>query len=47
MLDPPDLKLNSVTSMLSVDFQKFGRDMANLGHDLDVNITRNKEGVLF
>ena len=47
MLDPPDLKLTSVIPMLSVDFQKFGRDMANLGHDLDVNITRNKEGLLF
>jgi proliferating cell nuclear antigen len=47
MLDPPELKLSSVTPMLSVDFQKFGRDMANLGHDLDVNITRNKQGLLF
>ena len=47
MLDPPDLKMTSVTPMLSVDFQKFGRDMANLGHELNVNITRSKKGLLF
>ena len=47
LMDPPDLKLTAVTSMLSIDFQKFGRDMANLGHELDVNITRNKKGILF
>ena len=47
MLDPPDLKLTTVTPMLSSDFQKFGRDMANLGHDLDVTITRNSKGLTF
>jgi proliferating cell nuclear antigen len=47
MLDPPDLKLTSVTPMPSADFQKFARDMGNLGHELDVNITKNAEGLLF
>ena len=47
MMAPPDLQLTTVTPMISADFQKFGRDMANLGHDLDVNITRNKDGLLF
>ena len=47
MLDPPDLKMTNVTPMPSADFQKFARDMANLGHDLDVKITKNSDGLLF
>jgi len=34
MLDFPDIKMNVVTTMASIDFQRFVRDMSNLGNEM-------------
>lgn len=36
ILDVPDIKMDLVTTLPSVDFQRVARDMANLSHDLSI-----------
>jgi proliferating cell nuclear antigen len=36
MLEFPDIKMNVVTTMPSIDFQRFVRDMSNLGNEMRI-----------
>ena len=36
MLEFPDIKMNVVTTMASIDFQRFVRDMSNLGNEMRI-----------
>ena len=47
MMEPPDLRMENLIPVPSTDFQKLCRDMANLGHNLDVKISRSSQGITF